>query len=258
MASKTCSILVQFMACCLMAPSHYLNQFWPINSEVSWYSPQGNFQEMLETSIHETSLKMTNLRLIYNHISLGLVSYFLRKLSRSKVNARVPLWCLLCLNKLLGPRWPAPSPCNQCVQEMYMVATRLWHRQSYARLAGNIDLLKLPLGALGSKAGECVKGYCPSMGRWRSKESVRHPPLWMRICDGRNIFKIIIIEGVWNKMFKSLVNIVPVRQLKKMCINNKLIIDANETNVRLLILLTNLYLTYSCLKWLFNLSIWDI
>ena len=31
------------MACCLTAPSHYLNQFWLITSGVLWRSPQGNF-----------------------------------------------------------------------------------------------------------------------------------------------------------------------------------------------------------------------
>ena len=32
------STLVQVMACCLMAPSHYLNQCWLIISEVQWRS----------------------------------------------------------------------------------------------------------------------------------------------------------------------------------------------------------------------------
>ena len=37
------STLAQVMACCLMAPSHYLNQCWPIISEVQWHSYKGNF-----------------------------------------------------------------------------------------------------------------------------------------------------------------------------------------------------------------------
>ena len=32
------STLAQVMACCLMAPSHYLNQCWLIISEVQWHS----------------------------------------------------------------------------------------------------------------------------------------------------------------------------------------------------------------------------
>ena len=37
------STLVQRMACCLMAPSHYLNQCWLIITKVQWYSSEGNF-----------------------------------------------------------------------------------------------------------------------------------------------------------------------------------------------------------------------
>ena len=49
---RTWSVLVQVMACCLTAPSHYLNQCWVIISEALWHSPEGNFkgnpQEILE------------------------------------------------------------------------------------------------------------------------------------------------------------------------------------------------------------------
>ena len=37
------STLAQVMACCLGAPSHYLNQCWLIISEVLWHSPRANF-----------------------------------------------------------------------------------------------------------------------------------------------------------------------------------------------------------------------
>ena len=37
------SPLVQVMACCLTAPSHYLNQCWLIISEVMWHSHDGQF-----------------------------------------------------------------------------------------------------------------------------------------------------------------------------------------------------------------------
>ena len=39
----TGSTLTQVLACCLMAPSHYLNQCWLIISKVKWQSPEGNF-----------------------------------------------------------------------------------------------------------------------------------------------------------------------------------------------------------------------
>ena len=39
------STMARVMACCLMAPSHYLNQCWLMISEVLWYSPVSNFTE---------------------------------------------------------------------------------------------------------------------------------------------------------------------------------------------------------------------
>ena len=40
---KSRSTLTQAMACCLTAPSHYLNQCWLFMSEVQWHSSQGTF-----------------------------------------------------------------------------------------------------------------------------------------------------------------------------------------------------------------------
>ena len=37
------STLAQIMACCLMAPSHYLNQFWLYIGKDFWHSHEGNF-----------------------------------------------------------------------------------------------------------------------------------------------------------------------------------------------------------------------
>ena len=39
----TGSTLAQEMACCLTAPSHYLNQCWPIINESHWYPSENNF-----------------------------------------------------------------------------------------------------------------------------------------------------------------------------------------------------------------------
>ena len=40
---KSGSTLAQIMACCLTAPSHYLNQCWLILSEVLWHLLERNF-----------------------------------------------------------------------------------------------------------------------------------------------------------------------------------------------------------------------
>ena len=40
---RSVSTLAQVMACCLTAPSHYLNQCWLIISNVKWHSSKGKF-----------------------------------------------------------------------------------------------------------------------------------------------------------------------------------------------------------------------
>ena len=57
------STLIQVMACCLMAPSHYLNQFWLLTSKVLWHSLRAISPEMLKISILDMNLKITNLKL---------------------------------------------------------------------------------------------------------------------------------------------------------------------------------------------------
>ena len=46
------STLVQVMACCLTAPSHYLNQCRLMISEVLWHSPDSNFTENTQDIYH--------------------------------------------------------------------------------------------------------------------------------------------------------------------------------------------------------------
>ena len=47
------STLAQVMACCLIAPSHYLNQCWLIINEVQWHSYQGNYTRDASTINHK-------------------------------------------------------------------------------------------------------------------------------------------------------------------------------------------------------------
>ena len=53
---RTCSTLDQVMACCQMAPSHYLNQCWLIINEVL-----GQSKEMLQISILDMSPRASEL-----------------------------------------------------------------------------------------------------------------------------------------------------------------------------------------------------
>ena len=49
---RTGSTLAQVMACCLAAPSHYLNQCWLIVSKVHWHSNEGNLTQDTLTTNH--------------------------------------------------------------------------------------------------------------------------------------------------------------------------------------------------------------
>ena len=62
------SMLAQVMACCLTAPSHYLNQCWLIISKIQWHSFEGNFtrdtsainhENLFENYMSKISLKFT-------------------------------------------------------------------------------------------------------------------------------------------------------------------------------------------------------
>ena len=57
------STWVQVMACCLMAPSHYLNQCWLIISKALWHSSEGNFTGDDSAINTKICLKITNLKL---------------------------------------------------------------------------------------------------------------------------------------------------------------------------------------------------
>ena len=49
--------LAQVMACCLTAPSHYLNHCWLIISKVEWHSSKGNFTRDTSAIYHWNYLK---------------------------------------------------------------------------------------------------------------------------------------------------------------------------------------------------------
>ena len=55
------------MACCLMAPSHYLNQFWLIISKVLWHSSKGHFTENTQGIYRWYELKI--MKITYRQVS---------------------------------------------------------------------------------------------------------------------------------------------------------------------------------------------
>ena len=59
---RSWSTMVQVMACCLMAPSHYLSQYWPTINMIIWHSFQANVYLNTKISI-PSYLKFTYLKL---------------------------------------------------------------------------------------------------------------------------------------------------------------------------------------------------
>ena len=62
------STLVQAMACCLRAPSHYLRQYWRIISEVQWQSHASD----LKQEIPQPWYTKINLKIIYINFHINL------------------------------------------------------------------------------------------------------------------------------------------------------------------------------------------
>ena len=60
------SALAQVMACCLRAPSHYLDQCSLIISKVQRHSSEGNFAKNLQPSTTKISLKITLVEFLWN------------------------------------------------------------------------------------------------------------------------------------------------------------------------------------------------
>ena len=56
------STLAQVMACCLTAPSHYLNQCWLIISKVFWHSSEDIIKRFEDTLSNKARLKITFLK----------------------------------------------------------------------------------------------------------------------------------------------------------------------------------------------------
>ena len=60
------STLAQVMACCLTAPSHYLNQCWLITSMVQWHSMSSVSQDIPQPLTTKISLKITHPKFTLN------------------------------------------------------------------------------------------------------------------------------------------------------------------------------------------------
>ena len=60
------STLAQVMACCLTAPSHYLNQCWLIIRKAQWYSSEDNFRSDISATNHWNKLENCSYKIHWN------------------------------------------------------------------------------------------------------------------------------------------------------------------------------------------------
>ena len=54
---RSASILAQVLICCLMAPSHYLNQYWFLINEDWCHSPESNFRASTQATIRPNEVE---------------------------------------------------------------------------------------------------------------------------------------------------------------------------------------------------------
>ena len=76
----TRSTLAQVMACCLTAPSHYLNRCWLIINKVQWHSSEGNCANIYMHTVFFILWDQFFLRYL-SHQSWKLVENYLSQIS---------------------------------------------------------------------------------------------------------------------------------------------------------------------------------
>ena len=109
---KSGSTLAQVMACCLTAPSHYLNQYWLIISKIQWHPSESNFTRHTSAIIHWNKLKnylskillksrrgqwvKTYIFICLHHVA-DMTSYWLSMFKKITNLIRAWLWLCVCI-----------------------------------------------------------------------------------------------------------------------------------------------------------------
>ena len=65
------STLVQVMACCLMAPSPHLNQWWLLITKFLWHSLENSFTVVVQDSILNNELEKYTIKMSATHFPRG-------------------------------------------------------------------------------------------------------------------------------------------------------------------------------------------
>ena len=86
-------------ACCLMAPSHYLNHCWHHISEILWYSPGKNFQVIAYATILNDGFENDTFKITATLPSDQLVNAYVRQLWCQTWRIRYIPWIYILANR---------------------------------------------------------------------------------------------------------------------------------------------------------------
>ena len=116
------------MACCLMAPSHYLNQCWLLISEILWHSPKSNFTASTQTtSLYNEFEKYTVSNIcttwinVYNQELIRPISSWHNEMNIHEINGAFPLVAMV------GATIPVPCQVVQSVQLIWRSGNHKFH-----------------------------------------------------------------------------------------------------------------------------------
>ena len=86
----TCSTPIHVMACCLMAPRHYMGQSWLLINEFLWHSPAGNFTKKFKDFTLKNILKFTHLKPANGKDSIIMFKIYITKFVQFFMHSRDP------------------------------------------------------------------------------------------------------------------------------------------------------------------------
>ena len=81
---RSWSTLAQITACCLAAPSHYLNQCWLIVSTDQWHLSKGNITRDAPAINHENQLQFASIEFLWNLPRVNELSHILIRSGHGK------------------------------------------------------------------------------------------------------------------------------------------------------------------------------
>ena len=121
---RSWSTLVQVMACCLTAPSHYLNQCWLIISKVQWHSSE---VVSPQPSVTKVSLKITYLRFQSNLPGANELIHEMKIWYQKQVSVTPHMICdYSSMHMLLVPKFQMIHSIFTCELVWFVARTYLW------------------------------------------------------------------------------------------------------------------------------------